>query len=89
MIETKGKPFIFRFDIENDKKVSDLIELQRKFYEANKPNRKKNAKGSKTYDPKKPDWLPCTSENRFDVYMDYKTFDLSLDYSNDLSNLQI
>jgi hypothetical protein len=25
--ETKGKPFIFRFDIENDKKVSDLIEL--------------------------------------------------------------
>ena len=87
--ETKGKPFIFRFDIENDKKVSDLIELQRKFYEANKPYRMKNAKGSKTYDPKKPDWLPCSSTNRFDVYMDYKKFDISLDYSNDFSQVQI
>jgi hypothetical protein len=41
-------------------------------------------------DPKKPwcPWVPVSSENRFDVYMDYKYFDLSLSYSNDLSKIQ-
>ena len=89
--ETKGKPFIFRFDIENDKKVSDLIELQRAYHEANKPIRMKNPKEKPVKDdPKKPwcPWVLAGSENRFDVYQDYKYFDLSLSYSNDLSKIQ-
>jgi hypothetical protein len=91
LIETKGKPFIFRFDIENDKKVSDLIELQREYYEANRPIRMKNSKEKPAKDdPKKPwcPWVLAGSENRFDVFMDYKYFDLSLSYSNDLSKIQ-
>jgi len=41
-------------------------------------------------DPKKLlcPWKGTTSENRFDVFMDYKHFDLSLSYSNDLSKIQ-
>ena len=90
MIETKGKPFIFRFDIENDKKVSDLIELQREYYEANRPIRMKNPKEKPAKDdPKWCPWLLVSSENRFDVFLDYKYFDLSLSYSNDLSKIQV
>lgn len=42
-------------------------------------------------DPKKPwcPWLLAGSENRFDVFMDYKYFDLSLSYSNELSKIQV
>ena len=87
MRETNGKPFIFRFDIENDKKVSDLIELQREYYEANRPIRMRDLKAND--DPKKCPWVLAGSENRFDVFLDYKYFDLSLSYSNDLSNVQI
>ena len=90
LIKTKGKPFIFRFDIENDKKVSDLIELQRAYYEANMPIRKKNEKEKPAKDdPKWCPWVLVGSENRFDVFMDYKYFDLSLSYSNELSNIQV
>ena len=33
---TKNTPFIFRFDIENDKKVSELIDMTYKFNDKNK-----------------------------------------------------
>ena len=39
-------------------------------------------------DPKQCPWVLASSENRFDVFLDYKYFDLSLSYSNELSNIQ-
>jgi hypothetical protein len=48
-VKKRYKPFIFRFDVENDKKVSELIELYNQFYEKNKPVREKSKKDAKLY----------------------------------------
>jgi hypothetical protein len=75
---TKNTPFIFRFDIENDKKVSELIEMSYKFNEINRLVRRK------TTDKEKP-WADVGWENKLDVFTDFKTFDICLEYNNKLT----
>jgi len=79
---TKNTPFIFRFDIENDKKVSELIEMTYKFNDENKLVRRK------TTDPEKP-WANVGWENKLDVFTDFKHFDVNFDYDNELTTVQI
>ena len=82
MTITKNTPFIFRFDIENDKKVSELIDMTYKFNDNNKLVRKK------TSDPAKP-WANVGWESKLDVFTDFKHFDVSFEYDNDLTQVQI
>jgi len=79
---TKNTPFIFRFDIENDKKVSELIEMTYKFNDENKLVRRK------TTDPEKP-WANVGWENKLDVFTDFKHFDVNFEYDNELTRVQI
>ena len=80
--KTGNKPFIFRFIIENDRKVSELIEIQKKYYSSNKPVRKLVKQESRD-DPKK--WVDYSIENELDVITDLEHFDLSLAYSSELT----
>jgi len=80
--KTGNKPFIFRFIIENDRKVSELIELQKKYYSSNKPVRELVKQESRD-DPKK--WVDYSIENELDVITDLEHFDLSLAYSSELT----
>ena len=75
---TKNNPFIFRFDIENDKKVSELIEMAYKFNYENRLVRRK------TTDKDKP-WADVGWENKLDVFTDFKKFDICLEYNNKLT----
>jgi len=75
---TKNTPFIFRFDIENDKKVSELIEMAYKFNYENRLVRRK------TTDKDKP-WADVGWENKLDVFTDFKKFDICLEYNNKLT----
>jgi len=79
---TKNTPFIFRFDIENDKKVSELIDMTYKFNDKNKLVRKK------TTDPEKP-WANVGWESKLDVFTDFKHFDVCFEYDNELTQVQI
>jgi ribosomal protein S8 len=83
--KTDSMPFIFKFDIENDRKVSDLIELQRKYYSANKPVRKPVKQVSRD-DPKK--WVDYSIANELDVITDFEHFDISFEYDNGLTQVK-
>jgi len=39
---------------------------------------------NKKNDPEKP-WVPTGSENRVDIFTDFKFFDLNFEYDNDLT----
>lgn len=80
MKKTGNKPFIFRFIIENDRKVSELIERQKKYYGSNKPVRKQVESSDKT---KK--WADHSIENELDVITDFEHFDLNLTYTSELT----
>ena len=83
--KTDNKPFIFKFDIENDRKVSELIELQKKYYGANKPLRKPVKQESRD-DPKK--WVDYSIANELDVITDLEHFDISFEYDNSLTQVK-
>ena len=79
---TKNKPFVLRFDMENDKKVSELINMSYKFNDENKLVRKKTGK-------KEPFWAKVGWENKLDVFTDFKHFDVHFEYDNTLTHVQI
>ena len=76
--KTGNQPFIFRFVIENDRKVSELIELQKKYYAANKPVRQQSKDDTEK-------WVDHSIENELDVITEFEHFDLTIEYSNDLT----
>ena len=92
MKKTGNKPFIFRFIIENDRKVSELIERQKKYYGSNKPVRKQVESSDKTKQVESSDktkkWADHSIENELDVITDFEHFDLNLTYTSELTQVK-
>ena len=83
--KTGNKPFIFKFDIENDRNVSELIELQKIYYRSNKPIRKP-VKEESNSGPQK--WEEYSIANELDVITDFEHFDISFEYDNGLTQVK-
>lgn len=82
LTRTKLKPFIFRFNVDNDMSVSHLIKLQEEYHEKTYFRRDKRSKVDVAlHDKQKP------VISYFDVFLDYKHFDISFEYEKGLSKI--